>query len=97
MKTYQMGEIEAQIKAHQFAAVAFLEIAESEILKFDFRIVTGNTEYFLSSPVTEVRALDIARKYFYDMSAYHTKQKLRWELIKSGADPDAIISSIKKS
>jgi hypothetical protein len=91
MQTYELVTVEAQINGHKTAAVAFLELAEADIHRLDIKADTVETLYTLSVPVRENKASDIARRFFYEMSQYHTKQKIRWEMIRDGNDPDAVI------
>jgi hypothetical protein len=96
MKTYEPVTVETQINGHKTAAVAFLELAEADFHRLDIKADTVETIYTLSVPVKEPKANDTARRFFYEMSKYHTKQKIRWEMIRDGNDPDATIGLTEK-
>lgn len=96
MQTYELAAVEAQINGHKTAAVAFLELAEADFHRLDIKADTVETIYTLSVPVREPKANDTARRFFYEMSQYHTKQKFRWEMIRDGHDPDATIGLTQK-
>lgn len=95
-QTYTAEMVTAQIEGHKADAIRFLELAESnDIHKFQIVVDTLDT-YVLIVPVYQPTAGEIARHFFYEMSHYHTKQKIRWEMIQAGADPDGIIVTSPK-
>ncbi len=51
---------------------------------------------FLPIDLEKRDSRNAVEKFLYDMSVFHKNEMIRWEMIRDGIDPEAIVGSLFK-